>query len=263
MSRAPFLGWLRRAVGRGDPPGADLSGRFRLARPVAAPASASCGLRRDCAGCGNRSITLLPVAQIGGDVIGARLLRNTMSGAASAAASVIGDLLAQTATQVVFTLLGVFFLLRQPRQRRSDFRHCRRPGHHGPGARRLLAGAAPARHGLARPAGRFCRAARRLGFGGRPCRPCAPAFDGILRRRSGLTLALALHHVRLVRRRARNLAGALPARRSALLRRRLGASRASAMRSRRRVSSFPAPGGCRRAAISRSAPHSASVRPRP
>ena len=44
------------------------------------------------------------------------------------------------------------------------------------------------------------------------------AFDGMLRRRSGLTPALAIHMGDLVRRRAGNLAGALSARRSALLR---------------------------------------------
>lgn len=54
--------------------------------------------------------TLLPVAQIGGDLVGARLLhRNGVRGGV-AAASVIVDLLAQTVTQVVFTLIGVILL---------------------------------------------------------------------------------------------------------------------------------------------------------
>jgi glycosyltransferase 2 family protein len=54
---------------------------------------------------------LLPVAQIGGDLLGARLLRNNGVPGGLASASVIVDLLAQTTTQVVFTLVGVFFLL--------------------------------------------------------------------------------------------------------------------------------------------------------
>jgi putative membrane protein len=54
---------------------------------------------------------LLPVAQIGGDLLGARLLRANGVQGGMASASVIVDLLAQTTTQVVFTLVGVFFLL--------------------------------------------------------------------------------------------------------------------------------------------------------
>lgn len=54
---------------------------------------------------------LLPVAQIGGDLLGARLLHNNGVSGGRASASVIVDLLAQTTTQVVFTLLGVFFLV--------------------------------------------------------------------------------------------------------------------------------------------------------
>jgi putative membrane protein len=55
--------------------------------------------------------TLLPVAQVGGDLLGARLLRNQGVVGGVAAASVIVDLLAQTVTQVVFTVIGVILLL--------------------------------------------------------------------------------------------------------------------------------------------------------
>ncbi len=135
---------------------------------------------------------LLPVAQIGGEVIGARLLRNSGVAGGAAAASVIGDLLALTATQVLFTLLGVFFL--------AD---------HGVNADltfAIVAGLvimAPALAG-------FWLAPRLLAMGwldrlaafveqragwasvsGLPA--LRTAFDGMLRRRSGLTLSLALH----------------------------------------------------------------------
>jgi putative membrane protein len=53
---------------------------------------------------------LLPVAQIGGDLLGARLLRNNGVHGGMAAASVIVDLLAQTASQVAFTVIGVILL---------------------------------------------------------------------------------------------------------------------------------------------------------
>ena len=53
---------------------------------------------------------LLPVAQIGGDLLGARLLRNNGVRGGMASASVIVDLLAQTASQVAFTTIGVILL---------------------------------------------------------------------------------------------------------------------------------------------------------
>ena len=56
------------------------------------------------------------MAQVGGDVFGARLLRNQGVPGGVAAASVLVDLLAQTATQVVFTLIGVILLLRTARK---------------------------------------------------------------------------------------------------------------------------------------------------
>ncbi|MCW2286431.1 putative membrane protein [Rhodoblastus acidophilus] len=55
---------------------------------------------------------LLPVASVGGDVFGARLLKKRRVDGGVAAASVIVDLLAQTATQAVFTVIGVVLLLR-------------------------------------------------------------------------------------------------------------------------------------------------------
>ncbi|HEX4767095.1 MAG TPA: lysylphosphatidylglycerol synthase domain-containing protein [Lichenihabitans sp.] len=54
---------------------------------------------------------LLPVAQVGGDVAGARLLTFTGISGGMAGASVLVDLLIQTATQVVFTLIGLALLV--------------------------------------------------------------------------------------------------------------------------------------------------------
>jgi putative membrane protein len=54
--------------------------------------------------------TLLPVAQVGGDIVGARLLARTGSGGGLAGASVLVDLLTQTATQLVFALTGLAIL---------------------------------------------------------------------------------------------------------------------------------------------------------
>jgi putative membrane protein len=56
--------------------------------------------------------SLLPVAQIGGDIVGARLLRGWGIGGGVAGASVLADLLVQTATQVLFAFLGVLLLAR-------------------------------------------------------------------------------------------------------------------------------------------------------
>jgi putative membrane protein len=53
---------------------------------------------------------LLPVASVGGDVFGARLLSKRRVDGGVAAASVIADLLAQTATQAIFTVIGVLLL---------------------------------------------------------------------------------------------------------------------------------------------------------
>ncbi len=53
---------------------------------------------------------LLPVAQVGGEVVGARLITFWGVPRSLAVASVLVDLLAQTATQFVFTLIGVALL---------------------------------------------------------------------------------------------------------------------------------------------------------
>ncbi len=53
---------------------------------------------------------LLPVAAVGGDVFGARLLKRRGVAGGLAAASTVTDLLVQTATQAVFTLIGVILL---------------------------------------------------------------------------------------------------------------------------------------------------------
>jgi hypothetical protein len=57
--------------------------------------------------------TRLPVAQVGGEFIGARLLTQSglTAGAAMAMVSIIVDLLLQAATQVVFTLTGFTLLV--------------------------------------------------------------------------------------------------------------------------------------------------------
>ncbi|MGI3901986.1 MAG: flippase-like domain-containing protein [Janthinobacterium lividum] len=53
---------------------------------------------------------LLPVAQVGGEVVGARLITFWGVSQSLAVASVLVDLLAQTVTQFVFTLIGVALL---------------------------------------------------------------------------------------------------------------------------------------------------------
>jgi putative membrane protein len=54
---------------------------------------------------------LLPVAQIGGEVIGARLLVGHGTTLPTAGASVIADLTIETLTQAIFTLIGLALLL--------------------------------------------------------------------------------------------------------------------------------------------------------
>ena len=54
---------------------------------------------------------LLPVAQVGGDLIGGRLLTFFGPSGGVAGASIIADIFIQTATQFLFTLLGVALLL--------------------------------------------------------------------------------------------------------------------------------------------------------
>lgn len=54
---------------------------------------------------------LLPAAQIGGDVVGARLLARSGAAPAPAAASVVADVFVQMATQFLFTLAGLLLLV--------------------------------------------------------------------------------------------------------------------------------------------------------
>jgi putative membrane protein len=86
--------------------GAGLAWRFLVQKPRPA-APIFCGLRWVRESINN----LLPVASIGGDVFGARLLTKRGVGGGTAAASVIVDLLAQTATQAIFTAIGVMLVL--------------------------------------------------------------------------------------------------------------------------------------------------------
>lgn len=135
---------------------------------------------------------LLPVASVGGDVFGARLLKNRRVDGGVAAASVIVDLLAQTATQAVFTVIGVVLLLRA-----------------GVEADLTLAAAVGALIMVPAIAG-FWLAPRLLSMGwidrlaqkieaqtGWPSVVGLPALrnglDVILRRRAGLARALAIH----------------------------------------------------------------------
>jgi len=135
---------------------------------------------------------LLPVAQIGGDLLGARLLRNAGVPGGRASASVIADLLAQTATQVVFTLVGLFFLLDSGVDTDLTFG--------------ILAGLvimAPALAGfwlaprllsmgwLDKVAQNVERRTGWASVGGLPA--LREGLDAILRRRSGLTAALLIH----------------------------------------------------------------------
>lgn len=53
---------------------------------------------------------LLPLAQIGGEVIGARILALRGAAPTNAAASVIGDLTVETLSQLIFTILGLALL---------------------------------------------------------------------------------------------------------------------------------------------------------
>ncbi len=54
---------------------------------------------------------LLPVAQIGGEVVGARLLRNSGVPLAAAGASVVVDVTMEFLSQIIFTLLGLALLV--------------------------------------------------------------------------------------------------------------------------------------------------------
>jgi putative membrane protein len=85
--------------------GAGFAWRFLVPKPRPAP-WIFCGLRLVRESINN----LLPVAAVGGDVFGARLLKKRGVSGGLSAASIVVDLLAQTATQAVFTALGVALL---------------------------------------------------------------------------------------------------------------------------------------------------------
>ncbi|MFX6269937.1 lysylphosphatidylglycerol synthase domain-containing protein, partial [Acinetobacter baumannii] len=55
--------------------------------------------------------TLLPVAQVGGDLIGARLLTRRGTPGGMAGASMFVDLMTQAVTQLVFTVAGLLLLM--------------------------------------------------------------------------------------------------------------------------------------------------------
>src|SRR5262249_61625518 len=59
---------------------------------------------------------LLPVAQIGGEVVGARLLRRHGVSLATGGASVTVDLTIEILTQVFFTLIGLSLLIAGPHE---------------------------------------------------------------------------------------------------------------------------------------------------
>lgn len=138
--------------------------------------------------------TLLPVAQIGGDLLGARLLNRYGVAGGVASASVFGDIMVQTATQVIFTLLGLFFLFRSGAEADLTFA--------------TIAGIvvmAPALAGFWL-APRFlsmgwldalaARLERMTGWASVAGLPALRAgLDGVLRRRSALTLAATVHMV--------------------------------------------------------------------
>jgi len=85
--------------------GAGFAWRFLMPKPRPAP-WVFCQLRWVRESINN----LLPVAAVGGDVFGARLLKKRRVEGGLAGASVIVDLLAQTATQAAFTVIGVILL---------------------------------------------------------------------------------------------------------------------------------------------------------
>jgi len=140
--------------------------------------------------------TLLPVAQVGGDLIGARLLTRVKQPAKTpgglAAASVITDLLAQTATQVVFTIIGVGLLIHAGAHGDLSFSIALGLLIMAPGlagfwfAPRLLA-----MPWLDRLAGKIEAKTGWASFGGLPA--LRAGLDSILRHRSGLAIALSLH----------------------------------------------------------------------
>ena len=111
MSRTPSAAsasaccWIV-AIGSPRLSGAGFAWRALLPKPRPAPWLLSAG----CAGCGNRSTICCPVAQIGGDVFGARLLRSAASPAGCRRQRHRSICWRRRRPRSVFTLLGVFFL---------------------------------------------------------------------------------------------------------------------------------------------------------
>ena len=164
----------------------DRSVRLRLARRWFPARARACGFSANCAGCANRSTPCCRWRRSAATFLARDLLRKYDVGGGVAAASVLVDLLAQTATQVVFTLIGVILLLQERHGGRFVVHRGLRPDGHGAGAGRLLARAAGARHGLDRPS---CRQRvekqHRLGFAGGlagPARRARRRFCTIARR---------------------------------------------------------------------------------
>ena len=89
--------------------------------------------------------TLLPVATVGGDFVGARLLAKRGVTGALAGASMFVDLMTQALTQLLFTVLGLGLLVLIVRRRADRPDRRGRPGRRGAGARRLLPDPAPGR----------------------------------------------------------------------------------------------------------------------
>jgi putative membrane protein len=89
---------------------ADTLGWRALLRPAARPPLAALLAQRWIGASIN---SLLPVAQLGGEFVRARLLSRSGSGGAVAGASVVVDLTAGMATQALFAALGLVLLLRE------------------------------------------------------------------------------------------------------------------------------------------------------
>ena len=81
---------------------------WALFRPASRPRLDACALVRWIRESVNN---LLPVAQVGGDVLGARLLGFFGVDRPLAAASVVADMLVQVATQFVFAVIGLLVLI--------------------------------------------------------------------------------------------------------------------------------------------------------
>ena len=104
------IGWgiLLVVVVRAGTVGVAVAGWWLLFPPKVRPQFGACLLLRFIREAVN---VLLPVAQVGGDVVGARLLTGYAVPGALAAASVIVDVLIQAAAQFLFAALGLLTLV--------------------------------------------------------------------------------------------------------------------------------------------------------